>query len=37
MINRDVVRQVVLGVWEGVVISVVVYGGLFAVYWLFTS
>lgn len=37
MIDRDVVRQVVTGVCEGVLLSVVLWGGLLAVYWLFVG
>lgn len=37
MIDRDVVRQVVSGVCEGVLLSVVVWCGMLAGYWLFIA
>jgi hypothetical protein len=35
--KSDVTRQVVRGVCEGVVLSVVLWGGALALYWLFVG
>lgn len=35
MIDRDVVRQVVSGVCEGLLLGIVMWGGMLAGYWLF--